>query len=79
MEKRPCRVGGLLDVPLSIEPSTGEDGEVICNEKKSQGYRRTAQIPESRIIVVCPFVKRGYYGIVTMKFASIGSRYCRSG
>lgn len=44
--------------PFDRTTSTSEDGEVICNEKKSQEYRRTAQIPESRIIVVCPFVKR---------------------
>jgi len=43
--------------PFDRTTSTSEDGEVICNEKKSQEYRRTAQIPESRIIV-CPFVKR---------------------
>lgn len=38
--------------------STSEDGEVICNGKKSQEYRRIV-LPESRIIVVCPFVRRG--------------------
>lgn len=68
--------------PIDRTTSPSEDGEVICNEKKSQGYRGTAHIPESRIIVVCPFVKRGAenfgYGILTMKFASVGLRHCRS-
>lgn len=83
MEKRLCRVGGPLDVLLSIEPHPR------AKMAKSSVTRRKVKdtegplIPESKIIVVCPFVKRGAenfdYEILTMKFASVGLRHCRSG
>jgi len=82
MEKRPCWVGGPLDVALSIEPHPR------AKMAKSSVTRRKVKNTEgslrylSRESSSYPFVKRGArrtgYGIVTMKFASVGNCHCRS-
>lgn len=59
MEKRPVLSRWAIGCfPIDGITSTSEDGEVICNVKKSQAYRRAVQLPESKSSS-CPFLKGG--------------------